>query len=403
MKVLFVQETDWLKRNPLQQHHLAEMLSLRGHEIRAIDFELLWASQGKKELFTRRQVFQRVAKIYNGAGVTVIRPGIIKISPLDYISLLFTHRSELRRQLSEFKPDVVVGFGILNAYLAAQAVKGTTIPFIYHWLDILHWLIPFRPFRALGRTIESRTLRRTDKVIAVSDKMKDFLIGMGAAPGRVAVVKPGISLKQFQPSISGAEMRSRYGLKNGDIVMFFMGWLYAFSGLKEVALELARNSHSQLKLMIVGEGDVYDDLKRIQQEHNLEERLILTGRRPYTEMPALIAAADICLLPAYPREKIMQDGLPAKIYEYLAMGKPMISTKLAATMREFGDGNGVLYVDEPADVVQKSLELVKSGKLDECGRQARKFAEKYDWANIADQFERVLQDAIKEKANARRA
>ncbi len=59
MKILFVQETDWLRRNPAQQHHLAELLSLRGHQVRAIDYEILWR-QGKKEIFSRREVFEGV-------------------------------------------------------------------------------------------------------------------------------------------------------------------------------------------------------------------------------------------------------------------------------------------------------------------------------------------------------
>ena len=44
MKILFTQETDWINRNPIQPHHLAELLSLRGHEIRVIDYELIWMS-----------------------------------------------------------------------------------------------------------------------------------------------------------------------------------------------------------------------------------------------------------------------------------------------------------------------------------------------------------------------
>ncbi|MBI2847774.1 MAG: glycosyltransferase, partial [Chloroflexi bacterium] len=141
MRVLLTQETDWIKRNPLQQHHLAEILSLRGHEIRVIDYELLWRSQGKKELCSHRQVFRNIYKIYDGASVEVFRPGIIKIPPLDYVSLLFTHRVEISRQVNEFRPDVIIGFGILNSLIAAQTARKHDIPFVYHWLDVLHWLI----------------------------------------------------------------------------------------------------------------------------------------------------------------------------------------------------------------------------------------------------------------------
>ena len=132
MKVLIVQETDWLRRYSHQQHHLAEILSLRGHEIRVVDYELLWKTQGKRELRSRREVFNDVTKMYEGAKVTVIRPGIIKLPLLDYVSLVFSHRREIARQIAEFRPDVIIGFGILNSYLAARMTGKSTVPFVYY-------------------------------------------------------------------------------------------------------------------------------------------------------------------------------------------------------------------------------------------------------------------------------
>ena len=93
MKILIIQDTDWLKRNPHQQHHLAERLLLKGHEIRVIDYEILWRSEGKKELFSKRQVFHNVSKIFKDAGITVIRPAILKIPILDYFSMVFTYNN----------------------------------------------------------------------------------------------------------------------------------------------------------------------------------------------------------------------------------------------------------------------------------------------------------------------
>ncbi|MFC1966126.1 glycosyltransferase family 4 protein [Chloroflexota bacterium] len=401
MRILITQETDWLKRNPLQQHHLAEMLSLRGHVIRVIDFELLWRTQGRKELYSRREVFNDVSKIYENAGVTVIRPGIIKIPCLDYVSLLFTHHREIARQVREFTPDVIIGFGILNSYLALKIAKKNNLPFVYHWLDVLHWLIPFKPFQAIGRMVESRVLKQNDVVVAVSGKLKEYVIKLGASPERVKIVKPGISLSKFDPAISGVEIRKQYSIKEDDIVLFFMGWLYHFAGLKEVAMELAKAKNGNLKLLIVGEGDAFNDLQRIREEHNLQDRVILTGKKPYEEIPSFIAASDICLLPAYPWEKIMHDGLPAKIYEYLAMKKPMISTRLPGVMKEFGEDNGVIYVDQPEDVITKTNELVSSGKLEQLGLKARRFVEQYSWDKITDEFETILKGVIRDKQHGK--
>jgi glycosyltransferase involved in cell wall biosynthesis len=126
----------------------------------------------------------------------------------------------------------------------------------------------------------------------------------------------------------------------------------------------------------------------------LKDRIILTGKRPYHEIPEFIAASDICLLPAYPDEKIMQDIVPIKMYEYMAMKKPVIATRLPGVMREFGQDNGVVYVDKPEDAVTKAMELVQSGKIEELGQKARGFVERYSWQSITDEFEKVLKETV---------
>jgi len=397
MKILLVQESDWLKKGPHQQHQLADRLSLRGHQIRAIDYEILWRTQGKRGLYSRRQVFDNVAKSCREAKVTVIRPGIIKIPSLDYASLVFTHRREIERQIREFSPDVIIGFSILNSYLAARAARKNAIPFIYYWIDVLHRLIPFKPFQPIGRILESRILKQADRVLVINDKLKEYVIKMGTPAKRTQVLRAGIDIEQFSPEENGSAVRKRYGLRKDDTVLFFMGWLYNFSGLKEVALQLAKTRDSKLKLLIVGEGDAYDELKQIQQKYGLQDRLILTGKKPYQEIPAFIAASDICLLPAYPAEKIMQDIVPIKMYEYMAMAKPVVSTRLPGVMREFGEDNGVVYISQPEEAVKKAGELIRDGSLKKLGARARRFVERYSWDSITDEFEKILNEVVKGK------
>lgn len=397
MKILLVQESDWLKKGPHQQHQLADRLSLRGHQIRAIDYEILWRTQGKKGLYSRRQVFDNIAKSCDGARVTVIRPGIVKIPSLDYASLVFTHRKEIERQIKEFSPDVIIGFGILNSYLATRAARRNAIPFIYYWIDVLHRLIPFKPFQPIARILESKTLKQADKVLVINDKLKEYVTGIGAPPERTQVLRAGIDIEQFSPVENGSAIRKQYGLKKDDLVLFFMGWLYNFSGLKEVALQVAKAKDDRLKLLIVGEGDAYDELRQIRQKYSLKDRLILTGKKPYQEIPALIAASDVCLLPAYPEEKIMQDIVPIKMYEYMAMAKPVVSTRLPGVTREFGEDNGVVYISQPEDAIKKAIQISRDDSQKKLGARARRFVEQYSWDNITDEFERILKEVIKGK------
>ena len=172
-----------------------------------------------------------------------------------------------------------------------------------------------------------------------------------------------------------------------------MGVLYNFSGLKEVAIELSKNKTENVKLLIVGDGDAFNDLQMIRGQYGLHDKVIMTGRQPFEDIPKFIASADVCILPAYNNE-IMKDIVPIKMYEYLAMGKPVIVTKLPGIMKEFGNDNGVIYVDKPEDVLKRAFELIDKGSINKEGRRARKFVEKLSWDNLTDDFEGVLEEII---------
>ena len=365
---------------------------MRGHEIRVVDYEILWRIEGKKELLSERQVFQNVSKIFSNVQITVIRPKIFKVPILEYISMLLTYNREIKRQIIEFKPDIVVGHSILTNYLSMRWSKSKRIPYIFHMTDAQHTMIPFKFLRPIGKLIERKNLANAQRVVVINEKLKDYAISMGSDPEETFVVKAGIDLERYDPNIDGAKIREKYGINENDLVLFFMGWLYNFSGLIEVATELARvdDKNMSVKLLIVGHGDAFYDLQKIRNNYHLEDRIILTGKQPYDKIPELIAASDICLLPAY-KNDIMMNIVPIKMYEYMALGKPVIASNLPGIMKEFGDGNGVIYIDKPEDALWKGIDLAGNKRLMlEEGIKARKFIEKYSWDNVVDEFEAIL-------------
>ena len=363
MRLLILQETDWLKRYPGQQHHLAEMMSLRGHEVRVIDFEFSWREQNKKGFYSKRVNFGNFTKIHKDARVTVIRPGFFKLPVMDYVSILFSHKAEIDRQIKEFRPDAIVGFGVLSSFTGVRSARAHRIPFLYYWIDVLHLLIPNKYFRNLGKMVESQTLKRADRILTINDHLADLVVEMGAPRPKTIVLRAGIDLSQFDLNIDGAKVRNQLGIMDQDIVLFFMGFLYHFAGLKEIATNLAKPENQRFKLLIVGEGEAYQELKKIRENLNLHERMILTGKKTYQEIPEHIAAANICLLPAYVSEPIMQDIVPIKLYEYMAMGKPVVSTSLPGVMREFGQGNGMVYIETAEEIFEKVNELMLNNSI----------------------------------------
>ena len=82
----------------------------------------------------------------------------------------------------------------------------------------------------------------------------------------------------------------------------------------------------------------------------------------------------------------------------MASGKPIISTKLRGIIKEFGYANGIEYVDDPGEVIEKAIRLSENKKkLIGDGSRARKFVEKYSWDNITDEFENILEEVAKKR------
>ncbi|GAF85071.1 unnamed protein product, partial [marine sediment metagenome] len=150
----------------------------------------------------------------------------------------------------------------------------------------------------MARIFKKKTLKSSNGVIVINEKLKDYAIEMGSHPHRTYLVRAGVDLERFNPHIDSSRVRKQYKIEENDFVLFFMGWLYDFSGLREVALNLAkiRKKEFKLKLLIVGEGDLYAELKKIQRKYSLQDRIILTGWQPYHKIPQLLRASDLCLL-----------------------------------------------------------------------------------------------------------
>ncbi|MBM4241938.1 MAG: glycosyltransferase family 4 protein [Euryarchaeota archaeon] len=398
MKILVVQESDWIERNPHQQHHLMDILSAKGHKIRVIDYGIDWRRKERKwhGIYVKKQIFNDYHKINPEAKIQVIRPSIIEIPIIDYLSIPFFHGREIKRQIKEFKPDVIVAFGLLNAYYASKAAKRHNIPFVYYLIDVLYALIPEKPLQTLGKYLKKRTIKNSTKVITINKRLAELAIELGADKDKTSLIDAGIYLDAFDPKINGSNIREEYGIRKNDTVLFYMGWIYHFAGMKEVARDLVKikEENPQIKLLIVGDGDAYNDLEKIKEDYKLDGQLILTGKQPYEKIPEFIAASDICLLPAYPDEEIMQDIVPIKLYEYMAMEKPVITTPLPGIMMEFGEDNGLIYVDKPEDVLEEVIQLIKENKILENGKKARKFVENNDWDKITYRFEKTLEDLI---------
>ena len=367
--------------------------------IRVIDFEVVWNAGEKRELISDHQTFENVSRVYSGANITVVRPPIIKVPSFDYASLVFTRRAEIKKQLQEFKPDVVVGFQVLTPYIGSRLAKKFDVPFIYYWTDVYHAQIPLKFYQPIGKMIEKRVLKDSDAVVVINDMLKDYVLNLGSDPEKTHVEKAGLDFDFFNIKTSGENLREKFNIEEDDVLILFVGWLYKFSGLEETAMEICKNRETvkNIKLLIVGEGDAYHDLKQLITDHGMEDYVFMTGKQPYQSIPEFIAASDICILPSFNND-IMNDIVPIKMYEYMSMSKPVIATELPGVQKEFGENNGVFYVKTPQEVYHKALDIIENHDLINLGLKSRNFVLKNDWNTVVEDFKSIVQQVMLNKS-----
>ena len=90
----------------------------------------------------------------------------------------------------------------------------------------------------------------------------------------------------------------------------------------------------------------------------------------------------------------MQDIVPIKIYEYLAMRKVVIATELPGLSNEFGYGHGIEYIQEASEVLEVAKKILDENRYDEIAGNARDYVESNDWEVITDKFEEAMKKLL---------
>ena len=271
----------------------------------------------------------------------------------------------------------------LSAVLAGKIVGAKVF---VDWTDFYSDIVRYESslFVPIAQSIERFILRNSDRIVTVSEEMGKALVKMGATKDKVYVIPDGVDDGMFNPKVDGSTIRRTYGLADCPTVIFH-GDVKFIDGvdvlIKAFALLLRRLPDA--KLLIVGGGRGYFQMiKRLANELGIGSSVVFTGWVPHRRVPEFIEAADVGVMPL--RSTLETNCyLSFKLFEYWAMGKPVVVSKVRAISRIVIDGvNGVLV--EPGDVenLAEALLVVLNDrdKAELMGGNGRKLVEnRYNW------------------------
>ncbi|HEY1017034.1 MAG TPA: glycosyltransferase [Herpetosiphonaceae bacterium] len=226
-----------------------------------------------------------------------------------------------------------------------------------------------------------------DGVVAVTDQLAARARAAGA---RSTLTAPnGVNPRHFLPT-DGATARRAEGFADDEVVIGFVGNLAGWQGLDTLlrGLALALPRAPRLRLLLIGTGSQERLLRALAAELGIEERIVWAGRVPYADVPRRLSAADVLAGPFAANERNAATGVsPLKVFEYLALGRPILVSDLPGLEFVAAEGAGGLFrADDPVDLARKLIAFAALPPAARAayGRRARSLAEeRYSWEQIS--------------------
>ncbi|MDC0747188.1 glycosyltransferase family 4 protein [Polyangium mundeleinium] len=249
------------------------------------------------------------------------------------------------------------------------------------------------------------TLEGADRLISTAP----HLVAQRYHP-KLVEVSWGANIETFHPGVSGAAIRRRLGIADDEIVAGYTGAFYHWHGLDilvAAAAELDRDpSAPKIRYLLVGDGEMRRDIEARIQAAGLSHRFLLTGRVPYEEVPAHIAASDFCVAAYDPdrHEELRHHGMfmdPLKVFEYLAVGKAAITFESPNMRRLFKDGEHALLVPPgqaaplTAAIRRAATDAALRERLGQAGRAL--VERKHSWQAHGEQLGALFEEVVEER------
>lgn len=228
------------------------------------------------------------------------------------------------RRLGRERPRILHCHGYkaaITGYLYARLARIPIVATCHLWTHEPHAAWTYRTLTAL----ELRLYPRFSAVAAVSPPIRATLLERGVPAERVWLVPNGIVPRRRPPDPEApGRLRRALGIEPGAPVVISVGRLAEQKGHRHLlwAAWRLRPTHPTLRVLIVGDGPLRDDLRREIAQHGLESCVHLLGFR--ADVADLLALADVFALPSN------DEGLPIALLEAIAAGVPAVATPVGA-------------------------------------------------------------------------
>jgi L-malate glycosyltransferase len=232
---------------------------------------------------------------------------------------------------------------------------------------------------------EKFLLNYIEKIICISDYTKTKHIALGVNPEKCITIHNGLDTSFFQNVNNKSSIT--------EITIGFVGRMVKWKGVHILlrAIEIVQKESKDFKVLIVGDGDERQNLKKLANELNLTENVKFLGK--VTNMIEIYSTIDI-----FVHTSVRPEPFGRVIIEAMSMSKPVIATNIGGPKEIITDGiDGYLIPpNNPALLADKMIHLLKNTELrKKIGIQARKTCEnKFNVNKTTEEIENIYNEVF---------
>jgi len=227
---------------------------------------------------------------------------------------------------------------------------------------------------ALGHGLEKFLYARATHILVNSPAYKEYIVAKGVPDKKITFIPYGTDIEMFNPNVDGSSVREKLGLKDKFMVLYAgaMGQAHDLYTVLRAAQRL--NGNSRIQFVFFGAGKERAKLEAEAQRLRLKN-VQFAGICPKKEMPAVIAAADVCLA-ILQNLAMFRTTYPNKVFDYMASARPTVLVIDGVVREVIEASNGGVFVEPGNDelLAKTILELSKNPqRVKQLGQSARAY------------------------------